>query len=103
MRFKPMGALRAQKAYSDVLGKKGSLFFSWTFVNRQHLLLVLINGELPEARALKYKAALAACSPSGDRGRRHGPGRTGRHRVAQAQDRRIQAPAYRSRPKASAG
>jgi hypothetical protein len=37
MRFKPMGALRAQKAYSDVLGKKGSLFFSWTCVNRQHL------------------------------------------------------------------
>jgi hypothetical protein len=60
MRFKTMGALRAQKAYYDGLGKKGSLFFSWTFVNRQHLLLVQINGELPEARALKYKAALAA-------------------------------------------
>lgn len=46
----------ALKAFYDKLAQASALFFSWTFVRGQ--VLVQINGDLPEAQARKYEAAL---------------------------------------------
>jgi hypothetical protein len=56
--FKRRSDLRDVKSYYDSLGKKGDPLFSWTFVNRRRLILVQINGELPQAKAVKYKRVL---------------------------------------------
>jgi hypothetical protein len=60
MRFRSMRALREQKSYYDGLGDQGDLFFSWTFVNRRHLLLVQINGELGPEKARRYRRVVSA-------------------------------------------
>lgn len=44
------------KAYYDELGQSSAAFFSWTFTNG--LILVLINGDLPEAKARRYEEVL---------------------------------------------
>lgn len=46
------------KAYYDELGKSSAMFFSWTFARDN--ILVQINGDLPEAKAKQYEAALLA-------------------------------------------
>lgn len=48
--------LEKAKTYYDTLGKESAVLFSWTFVHKD--VLVQINGELPEEKALKYKSAL---------------------------------------------
>ncbi len=47
---------RRLRAYFDDLGKQSAIFFSWTFEKGN--ILVQINGDLPEAKALRYKKAL---------------------------------------------
>lgn len=46
----------ALKAYYDKLGKSSAAFFSWVFVKDK--MLVQINGQLDEATAKRYEAAL---------------------------------------------
>lgn len=50
--------LRALKHYYDALGKTSGLFFSWTFLNARRGVLVQINGDLPRARAMRYRAVV---------------------------------------------
>ena len=54
--FKSKDDLDRTEAYYDDLGKASALFFSWTFVKGN--LLVQINGDLPDAQAHAYEAAL---------------------------------------------
>jgi hypothetical protein len=54
--FATQGDLDAKKKYYDDLGKGSSAFFSWTFA--KNLVLVQINGALPEAKAWQYQDAL---------------------------------------------
>lgn len=42
------------------LGRSNAIFFSWTFTNRDELVLVQINGDLPRKEALRYKAVVDA-------------------------------------------
>ena len=44
------------KEYYDSLGKASAILFSWTFTHE--LILVQINGTLPEDKAKQYQAAL---------------------------------------------
>lgn len=53
--FRRMRDLRATKRYYDEFGRQSAALFSWTFVNRELLVLVQINGELPESQARKYQ------------------------------------------------
>ncbi|GBF05853.1 hypothetical protein DAERI_060113 [Deinococcus aerius] len=46
---------RLANTYID-LGKQSALFYSWVFVHKN--IVVQINGDLPEAQALRYKEAL---------------------------------------------
>lgn len=56
MSFDDPTGLEATKAYYVELGKSSAALFSWVFVKDN--ILVQINGDLPEDRALKYQAAL---------------------------------------------
>lgn len=55
--FNDAPGLDATRTYYETLGKN-KLYFSWVFVHDN--LLVQINGDLPEARAKVYQAALEA-------------------------------------------
>ena len=44
------------KGYYVALGRESAAFFSWVFEN--DLVIVQINGDLPETKARKYEAAL---------------------------------------------
>ncbi len=50
--------LQRAKAFYDNLGKQSAMLFSWTYVREN--ILVQLNGDLPEAQAKKYEAALLA-------------------------------------------
>lgn len=54
--FSSSGDLETTKRYYDELGRGSAALFSWTFVNSN--VLVQITGELPEAQARRYEAAL---------------------------------------------
>lgn len=45
-------------AFYEEVGKASALLFSWTFRTQDGRGLVQINGDLPEADALRYKAAM---------------------------------------------
>lgn len=57
MAFASQGDLDRTKTYYDDLHKASAALFSWTFVKAN--VLVQINGDLPEAQARTYEAALA--------------------------------------------
>lgn len=50
--------LQRARAFYDDLGKQSAMLFSWTYVREN--ILVQLNGDLPEAQAKKYEAALLA-------------------------------------------
>lgn len=52
--------LAKMKAAYDAVGRESGLLFSWTFVNEDRLVLVQINGDLPEVEAKKYGGVVAA-------------------------------------------
>ncbi len=54
--FSTIEDLNSMYRYYDELGKKSALFFSWVFTKDN--ILIQINGDLSEARALEYQAAL---------------------------------------------
>lgn len=58
MAFANAADLNTTKTYYVTLGKGSALLFSWVYDSAN--LLVQINGDLPEAQAVKYQAALAA-------------------------------------------
>ena len=45
-------------AFYEEAGKASALLFSWTFKTQDGRGLVQINGDLPEADALRYRAAM---------------------------------------------
>jgi len=45
-------------AFYEEAGKASALLFSWTFRTQDGRGLVQINGDLPEAEALRYKAVM---------------------------------------------
>ncbi len=53
--------LAATKRYYDELGNASAMFFSWTF--EKDNILVQINGDLPEEKALQYKEVLDGLEP----------------------------------------
>jgi len=57
--FTNVADLHTTKAYYDSLGAQGTTYFSWTFANEGKLVLVQINGELPQAQAAKYGAVVS--------------------------------------------
>ena len=56
MSFASQGDLEKTRAYYVEMGKESAAFFSWTFVKDN--ILVQINGDLLEDKALLYEAAL---------------------------------------------
>lgn len=58
MAFDNQDDLGKTEEFYVTLGEESALFFSWTFVKDN--ILVQINGDLPEAQARAYEAALAA-------------------------------------------
>jgi len=58
MAFANAADLAITKAYYVTLGKNSALLFSWVYDEAN--ILVQINGDLPQAKAVKYQAALAA-------------------------------------------
>lgn len=53
----------AMRAYYVGLGRRSAIFYSWTFVADR--VLVQINGELPKARAEKYRKVVAVLPQAG--------------------------------------
>lgn len=58
--FSNVADLRKMENYYVKLGKESAAFFSWTFANVDRLVLVQINGDLPEAKAGGYGRVVAA-------------------------------------------
>lgn len=56
MVFDDPTGLEATKAYYEEMGKSSAALFSWVFVKDN--ILVQINGDLPEDKALQYQATL---------------------------------------------
>jgi hypothetical protein len=56
MSFATEQDLNKTRDYYVTLGQKSAAFYSWTFVKGN--ILVQINGDLPEAKARQYEAAL---------------------------------------------
>lgn len=52
--FTNVDDLRKTESYYVKLGKATAAFFSWTFANTDRLVLVQINGDLPEPKARRY-------------------------------------------------
>jgi hypothetical protein len=55
MAFRNKDDLRSVKRYYDDLGRGSAALFSWAFANERRLILVQINGDLPRAKALRYR------------------------------------------------
>jgi len=56
MAFDSQGDLEKTKEFYVTMGEESAIFFSWVFVKDN--ILVQINGDLPEAQARAYEAAL---------------------------------------------
>jgi len=57
--FANMADLRTLRHYYVALGRGSALLFSWTFTNAKRLVLVQINGDLPDKKATDYRAVVA--------------------------------------------
>lgn len=52
--------LRRMKAVYDELGRNSGMLFSWTFANEEQMVLVQLNGTLPQEQAAQYGAVVAS-------------------------------------------
>lgn len=59
--FSTIEGLNSVYGYYDELGKQSAMFFSWVFTKDN--VLIQINGDLSEAKALEYQAALNNLAP----------------------------------------
>jgi len=56
MSFSSQADLELTKSFYDELSRQSALLFSWVFAKDN--ILIQINGDLPESKALEYQAAL---------------------------------------------
>jgi len=58
--FSNIADLRKLRRYYVALGRESAALYSYTFANHDRLVLVQINGELPDKKASRYRRVVAA-------------------------------------------